>query len=125
MSPRPEFGKALRAALVARFPAPTRVAISETPSDLSGTVIVVDRIGGGDSTRLDYPVVDIDVFAPTLPTALDVAEQVRDFVRFGLPGMTVNSVTFTDVTTTSGPSSAPYPNTNTRRIIATYRFAVH
>lgn len=120
---RPVVVKALRGAIAARFPS-VRVS-TEIPSDLTGKVVVIERFGGPDGPLLDHPKIDLDVFAPTLSDAYDLAEELRHFMRRELPGTTSNGLTFNDVRTISGPSRAPYSNTGTRRITAAYSLAVH
>lgn len=116
--------RALRDALTGVFTPPVRVA-TEIPADLTGKVIVLDRFGGPDSTRMDFPRVDVDVFAPTVLEALELAEEVRAFLRFDLPGRVVSGLVFSEVTTSSGPSAVPYGNPGTRRVTAAYNLAVH
>ena len=50
-----------------------------TPDDLQGDLpfVTVRRVGGPSDTVNDYPMLQIDVYAGTLPLATDTAEAIR------------------------------------------------
>lgn len=81
----------------------------------------VARIGGRDDRVTDYPVVDIDVFAPTRQRARDLAEGVRSWLlRYPVR---VGTVTLDRVVTETAPFQAPWEGDNVSRYLATYRIS--
>lgn len=93
-------------------------------------VIQVERISGADlDPRLDRPIVDIDCYGPDRATAQDLAEHVRAWLRFELPGTVVpygdHHVVVTRTRTVVGPRLLPHANPAVRRYQANYEIALH
>lgn len=93
-------------------------------------VIQVDRISGADlDWKMDRPIVDIDCFGPNRQVAQDLAEAVRSFIRFVLPGQRIvvagKGVVVTRVRTVVGPRLLPHANPQVRRYQANYEFVLH
>jgi len=104
--------------------------VTDLPANLADVlpVIQVERFGGGDSVlTLDDANVDIDVYAADLASAEDLAEQVRLFLRAGLPGTVVadGAAVVSRVRTITGPSRLPYDNTGLVRVGAAYQVTLH
>lgn len=91
-----------------------------TSASANGLVRVV-RVGGNRRYALDRPRVVLDCFKPTRPAAKQFALAVADWLFYVLPGTTVEAATVTKVIEVSGPSWAPWDNTDVRRFVATYQ----
>lgn len=93
---------------------------TEAPADMAGAVPVVRvvRVGGGRLYVLDRPTVVVDTFHADRPSAKAYAARVEHALYWLLPGAGLG---VTGVATISGPSYAPWDNTNVRRITATYQ----
>lgn len=102
-----------------------RSLVTETPASFTIPIVQVERIGGASRFTLDQPRVDITTFAPDRQSSLNLAEQVRMLMEQTLPGTRVGSASFGAVFCDSGPSWAPWDNTNVRRFVASYQMAVH
>jgi hypothetical protein len=97
---------------------------TDLPSNLATVlpVVQVARVGGADDvTPIDRPLVDIDCYAAGRVAAYDLAQQVRDALRFELPGLTWSGAYVARVDTLSGPMWRPYDNTTLRRFGASYQ----
>ena len=107
-------------------------AVTELPAELDSIlpVIRVTRVSGGDDlgfSKLDRPVVDVDVFAATRTGAHDLSDQVRVLLRQDL--VTVDTVqpagVVTEVRTITAPRWLPDSNVNLRRYNASYQITAH
>jgi hypothetical protein len=105
-------------------------AVTELPAELDSIlpVIRVTRISGADEDfHLDYPVVDVDVFATDRAGAQQLSDQIRHALRWDLP--TVDCVqdagVVTSVRTINAPRWLPDSNTNLRRYNASYQVTAH
>ena len=118
-------------ALVAALHAETGArCVTDLPADLADVlpVIRVERFGGGDSVlTLDDANVDVDVYAADRASADVLAEQVRLFMRTGLPGTVVadGAAVVARVRTITGPNRLPYDNTGLTRVGAAYQVTLH
>lgn len=102
------------------FTEPTDVASYELP------LILVDRISGADLVpKLDRPILDVDVLASTRGEAQTLAEAVRHYLRWELPGSVFDGVVFTKTRTIVAPRSLPHGNPDIRRYNATYELIMH
>lgn len=108
---------------------PTARYCTELPATLSGPTVRVTRISGTDDGQFSVyedAVVDFDCFAPTRAAARSLAHEVRDFLRNGLPGETVDTGAFVlAVRSVNGPAWLPYDNTAVRRFIYTAQVRIH
>lgn len=98
--------------------------VTDLPANLDDVLplVQVTRYGGGDDViSLDRPLVDVDCYAATRGAAYELAQRVRDAVRFALPGRVVDSVLVCRVDTLSGPVWRPYENATLRRFGASYQ----
>lgn len=112
--------------LETQLPAPVRV-VTELPAGLAAKLPVVQvvRFGGPDELpTIDLPNVDVDCYAATRGASEDLAEAVRDLLRFTLPGKTVDGATVTRVQTISGPAWRPWDDTTMRRHGASYQLTI-
>lgn len=97
----------------------TRV-VTEVPADIEAAMpfIRVARIGGNDDhvPVFDNPTVDFDCYAASRIEARDMCHEVRDEVRYTLPGATVGDVFISRVRTMTGPrQTPPFDNPTVRR----------
>jgi hypothetical protein len=118
--------KLLVAWLESQLPTVTRV-VTELPAQLATKLPVVQvvRFGGpDDQPTIDLPTVDVDCYAASRGTAEDLAEDVRDLLRFTLPGKTVGGTTVSRVQTIAGPHWRPWDDTTMRRYGASYQLTV-
>jgi hypothetical protein len=99
---------------------------TELPATLPESTIQVVRFGGGrPMVPFDLPSVDVDCYGQTRSAARGVAEQVAHALVFDLPGFVWAGVRVISVECVSGPSWAPYDNTNVRRLSAAYQIRTH
>lgn len=101
--------------------------LTDTPADMAKSLplVQVSRFGGADSDPVvDVASVDVDAYAATRGDAARLCEQVREALRFGLPGQTVDGVQVYAVDTIGGPSVRPFDVTGVRRFGATFRLTV-
>lgn len=119
--------KALINWLAARF-ADARV-VTVTPDKLADALpcIRVTRFGGGRESfpAFDRPNLDVDTFHSTRDLARSFAQEVGDAILFELPGQMIDGATFLRTREFSGPSIAPWENTNLRRFVASYSIRIH
>lgn len=96
---------------------------TETPIDLETRLpfILVVAGTGDDDGLTDYPLVDVEVFAPTRAMAYALAEDIR--ARLLEAPHRVNGVIIDFVRTTIRPRRLPWANEQIRRFAATYRFS--
>jgi hypothetical protein len=95
--------------------------VTDLPATLPLPIIQVGRIGGTDTDRgVDIAMVDIECYAADRPSAQDLAERVRNALRYLVPGTNVSGTYVARVDTVSGPARRPYDNTNVTRYVATY-----
>lgn len=114
------------AALQLQFPS-ARV-LTTNPADLESVlpVVRVTRIGGtGSALTLDDCLVNVEVFAALRPDAKTLANQIRSYLTFKLPGYRYLGAVVANVLTSVGPSERPYGNANVSRIGATYQITLH
>lgn len=111
---------------------PTYRFCTELPAMLPPVTIQVVRVGGVDSAAVDDAIVDVEVYATgaseqvdNRPTAAQVANQIRGYLRLNAIGYTVGAATIAAVATISGPGWRPYEDFNVRRVGATYSVSVH
>lgn len=106
--------------LAARFP--TVRACTELPAALPPQTIQVVRFGGGPGAiPFDLAHVDIDCYAADRAGAHALAASVQAALMYALPGYSTNGSRVLSAECTSGPSWAPYDNTNVRRNTAAYQ----
>jgi hypothetical protein len=118
--------KLLVAWLETHLTAEARV-VTELPADLASKlpVVRVTKFGGADDVlTIDRPTVDVDCYAVSRGAAEDLAEQVRDLLRFTLRGQTVGGVTVSRTRTMVGPHWLPYDDTALRRSGASYELTI-
>jgi hypothetical protein len=95
--------------------------VTDLPATLPLPIVQVGRIGGTDTDRgVDAAMVDIECYAADRPTTQALAENVRNALRYVLPGTTVGGTYVSRVDTVSGPARRPYDNTNVTRYVGTY-----
>lgn len=101
--------------------------VTETPAGASfttaaeGGLIRVTRIGGGRQQSLLQPRVVLDFFKPGRPEAKAFALAVAEALFWRLPGTSVGDGVVGRVTEVSGPSWAPWDDTDVRRFTAIYQ----
>jgi hypothetical protein len=111
---------------------PAAEAVTETPAspefEAALPIIKVVRVGGGRRYSVHSPSVIIECFATGpasgqsgRPAAKELAGQVAEALYGQLPGTSVNGAIIGHVAEVSGPSWAPWDNTNVRRFVATYQ----
>ncbi len=90
---------------------------AETPEDLATRpwFIRAHRIDGGSDQVNDFPLMEVDVFAPTYATGEPLAEQVRQWLTRRRPSPVVDRI---DCLT--GPRELPWGDGTMRRWGATY-----
>jgi hypothetical protein len=129
----------VRSLLATHFDGTAR-AVTELPANLETQVplIEVERIGGVSSfpALLDWPRMDVWCYAAASGTpgvdgylsarenARALAEQVRAFFLFQLPGQSAAGGFVSTVTEQQAPVWRPFDNTDVRRFQATYSFAI-
>jgi hypothetical protein len=111
-------------------PLVTARVVSELPGDLVGQLPVIQVVrASGDDPRTfmatDRAVVDVDVWHGDRTSSSSLAETVRRYFRRDLPGTTTGGFVFMWVTTIVAPRWQPDPNTNVRRMTATYEVGLH
>lgn len=95
---------------------------TDLPADLADVlpVIQVDVIGGQDlQVAVDRATVDFDCYGLDRIAARALAHQVWDWLRFTLPGSTVDGALISRVNTINQPNWVPYDDTNVRRFTFT------
>lgn len=87
--------------------------------------VQVQRVGGADDgLRLDFALVDIDVYAESRGKALDLAADIRRRL-LSLSGSTVGGAVIGRIRTESAPVIRPYENVALRRAGGTYSLYLH
>jgi len=109
--------------LTTRFPSPIRV-VTETPAEMTGQIIRVTGLPGGQKLSLGRPMVDVECFAGTRVDARTLAMQVHNALLFEMRGL-VGDALVTTVKTAASPSWRPYDNASMRRFGATYQMYLH
>lgn len=100
--------------------------VTETPSDITGSLVQLVRVGGPDDDYgLDVATVHVNAFALTRAAANTLAEQVRTALREALPGTRLPGLVVSRVQTISGPAWLPYVDTNVRVFRAAYQLTLH
>ncbi|WTL23958.1 hypothetical protein OG875_04715 [Streptomyces sp. NBC_01498] len=89
--------------------------------------IQVQRIpgGGDDGFRVDWAMVDIDVYAATRSEAIGLAKSVRGWLLTELRGSKTSRAVYGRIRSSPPPAVRPYENTGLRRVGATYEIASH
>jgi hypothetical protein len=111
----------------------TARAVTELPADLAGAitahsgVVRVVRVGGpAPVPSLDIATVEIECFAATRAAARTLAYQLRDALRYQLPGhVFIAGGSVSRVQTVSGPAWRPYDDISVRRVGALYQITTH
>lgn len=102
---------------------------TELPANLDQVLpaVRVQRITGAEDAdgKLDHPVVDVDVFAADRGAASQLANQVRDLIRYSLRNTVTAASVFGAPTTNVGPRWLPDDNTSLRRFHARYQIPFH
>lgn len=101
--------------------------VTDIPADLARVLPVVQlaRIGGTDSTpTLDVALMDVDCYTAGRAASFELAERVREALRFALPGQQLAAAYIPKVATALAPAWRPYDNTNVRRVGASYEVTV-
>lgn len=97
------------------------------PDDESGYFVRLERLPAPGRTKLnDYPLVDVDVVAPTYAQAEALSESIS-MLFLGYPHSiaTPSGVAVLDsVDETRSFSEVPYPDSSYRRLAATYQFSL-
>jgi hypothetical protein len=97
---------------------------TETPSAISGELLQVVRIGGGDDgVILDRAMLSVHAFAGNRPTAKHLAYVARNAL-FAARGVVHDGAVCARVSTIGGPHWTPYDNTALRRVTGTYQVSV-
>jgi hypothetical protein len=117
----------LREKFPAELPTKKNVGLEfPTATDFTGHFVRLERLPAGGSTRLvDYPLVDVDVIAPTWAQANALSESIR-MLFLGYPHSiaTPAGVAVLDsVDETRSFAEVPYPGSTYRRLAATYQFS--
>jgi hypothetical protein len=99
--------------------------VTETPANITQTLVQVIRIGGARRFTFDHATVDIECFATTRQLARAMSDQVGLLLEQTLPGQRIGAGSVGAVICTSGPSWLPWDDTNVRRFGATYQVNVH
>lgn len=103
-----------------RFPAAR--FCTEFPADVTNLPICrIVRIGGSRLHVLEQPTVAVDWLAATRLAAQTVAGEFEHVLYWELPGQSVGGAVIGHTDVISGPSWAPWDNTDVRRMTATYR----
>ncbi|MGW3321147.1 phage tail termination protein [Streptomyces virginiae] len=89
--------------------------------------VQVERIpaGGDDGFRLDWALIDVNVYAATRGDAVALSLQIRGLLLSQLPGSTTGGAVVGRVATVTAPGVRPYENTGLRRVGATYEIYSH
>ncbi|WP_438874618.1 phage tail termination protein [Streptomyces virginiae] len=89
--------------------------------------VQVERIpaGGDDGFRLDWALVDVNVYAAARSEAVTLSLQIRGLLLSQLPGSTTGGAVVGRVATVTAPGVRPYENTGLRRVGATYEIYSH
>lgn len=106
--------------------------LTETPAspafEAALPIVKVVRVGGARRYAVDAPTVVVECFAAGStssqtgrPAAKALALQVAEALYMRLPGTPVAGAAVGHVAEVSGPSWAPWDNTNVRRVVATYQ----
>lgn len=118
----------LRGKFPAELPSKDHVGLNfPTAESFSGHFVRLERLPAGGSTRLvDYPLVDVDVIAPTWAQANALSESIRMLFlgyphRIATPPTGVAVLDSVDETRSFG--EVPYPGSSYRRLAATYQFS--
>lgn len=109
-------------------------AVTEVPAspsfESSLPIVRVVRTGGPRRYAIDTATVVIDCFAKPnagdgtgRPAAKQLAQRVADALYLSLPGQKVAGGVVGHVAEVSGPSWAPWDNTDVRRVVATYQIS--
>lgn len=101
--------------------------VTDTPAEMAKALplVQVTRYGGADGQpTLDRVQLDVDCYTDNRRTALQLAEQVRDALRFDLPGTTVDGALVCAVDTIGAPAWRPFDVTGVRRFGASYRLII-
>jgi hypothetical protein len=91
-----------------------------TPVELEPPLIVVRRVGGGDTRITDQPRLQVQVYGATRLAARDLAEECRQLV-LAAPATVVAGVVVDKAFTESGPVFVDYGVPGIHRYISTYR----
>jgi len=129
----PDIEEVLRNALLTRFgggdePPGSHIdnVVGSLPGDIGGeTIVYVERIGGTRTRLNDYPMVDVEVFAPSRGLAKDVIESIDAFL-LGYPhavDVGVDRVIIDFVLNTRTPVRLFWDDSNSR-FGATYSMSV-
>jgi hypothetical protein len=88
-----------------------------TPADLNtrAKFVWVRRVDGGNDDFNDFPVFDVDVFAPQYTVAEPLAEAIRQLLDRRRPSTTIDRIRCT-----IGPRELPWGDDLIRRFGATY-----
>jgi len=89
--------------------------------------IQVQRVpgGGDDGFRVDWALVDIDVYAATRGEAINLAKSVRGWLITELRGSQTDRAVYGRITSSPPPAVRPYENTGLRRVGAVYQIYSH
>lgn len=117
----------LRQKFPTELPNKDHVGLNFPTSDgFSGHFVRLERLPAGGSTRLvDYPLVDVDVIAPTWAETNALSESIR-MLFLGYPHRiaTPTGVAVLDsVDETRSFGEVSYPGSSYRRLAATYQFS--
>jgi hypothetical protein len=134
MSGYPSAPLLLRSWTAGQFPG-CRV-VTQVPANLQQVlgqveaVVRVQRFGGPRAITLDYPLLDVDVFAADLDTADRICGLVCNAWEFTMPGQTIDAgvdgaAVVAKVEITAGPSVRPVTDSTLSRVGASARVILH
>lgn len=95
----------------------------QTPENITGPFITVQRVGGFDDGITDRPRVELACFAPTRRESQRLSEQVRQRMLAAI-STDAAGVFLDNVITESQSGRTAYPNEDVRRIPAVYRITL-
>lgn len=107
---------------------PNAVVRDELDNNLAQELptIQIEAVGGDDDgVRLDRPLVDVNVYAPTRAQALALAMEVHEWILRELRGSVSETAVIGRTGTISRPAVRPYENTALRRVGGTYEIYCH
>lgn len=116
----PDVNIALRALIVPLVDGGDANIGYQTPDDLTDRAVFVRirRVDGGNDVVTDFPIVDVDVFAPTYAVAEPLAEAIRQLLTRPRASTLIDRIDCP-----AGPRELPWGDGRMRRIGATYEAA--